>query len=128
MDPIETVSAFIAAWNRRDRTALSRALHPDAICEGVSLPPSAQGREASLDLFDPFLAAEELDWQVINIAAAGRSVFTERVDRFRFAGQDWTTVRACGYFEVDQAGLITAWRDYFDRAECIAAMPPSGEL
>ena len=123
MDPIATVEAFIAAWNRRDRAALAAALHPDAVCEGVSLPPAAQGREASLALFDPFLVAEELDWQVIHAAAQGRVVFTERVDRFRYAGMDWTTVRACGCFELDEQGLITAWRDYFDRAECLAAMP-----
>lgn len=123
MDPIATVRAFIAAWNRKDRAALAEALHPNATCEGVSLPPAAHGRTASLALFDPFLAADELDWTIINIAAAGRSVFTERVDRFRYNGMDWTTVRACGYFELDEAGLITTWRDYFDKAECIDAMP-----
>lgn len=123
MDPIATVRAFIAAWNRKDRAALAEALHPDAVCEGVSLPPPAHGRAASLALFDPFLAADELDWTIINIAAAGRSVFTERVDRFHYKDMDWTTVRACGYFELDEAGLITIWRDYFDKAECIDAMP-----
>lgn len=123
MDPIVTVREFIAAWNRRDRSALAEALHPEAICEGVSLPPVARGRAASLALFDAFLAADELDWTIVNMAAAGRSVFTERVDRFHFRGMDWTTVRACGYFELDEMGLITVWRDYFDKAECIAAMP-----
>jgi len=123
MDPIASVREFIAAWNRRDRSALAEALHPDAICEGISLPPAAHGRTASLELFDAFLAADELDWQIVNIAATDHTVFTERLDRFHYAGMNWTSVRACGYFEVDDQGLITVWRDYFDRIECLAAMP-----
>lgn len=119
------VREFIDAWSRRDRAALRAALHPDATCEGISLPPAAVGREQSLEIFEPFLVAEELDWQILNIASSGGSVFTERLDRFRFAGMDWTTVRACGYFEVGEDGLITTWRDYFDREECIQAMPPA---
>ncbi|MCK9542742.1 MAG: nuclear transport factor 2 family protein [Novosphingobium sp.] len=122
-DPIATIRAFIAAWNRRDRAALARMLHPDAVCEGVCLPPPGRNREESLNLFDPFLAADELDWRILNIAASGRSVFTERLDRFRYKDMPWTEIRACGYFELDDQGRITAWRDYFDRAECLAAMP-----
>ncbi|MFM2372897.1 MAG: hypothetical protein RIS85_2619 [Pseudomonadota bacterium] len=125
MDAETVVRGFIAAWTRRDRTALAAAMHPDVICEGISLPPVAYGREQSLAIFEPFLVADELDWRILNIASAGRSVFTERLDRFRYPGMDWTTIRACGYFEVDNDGLITLWRDYFDREECIAAMPPA---
>lgn len=117
------VRGFIDAWSRRDRAALGAALHPDVVCEGISLPPVAHGREQSLAIFEPFLVAEELDWQILNIASSGRSVFTERLDRFRYPGMGWTTIRACGYFEVDGNGLITLWRDYFDREECFAAMP-----
>lgn len=123
MNAEPSVRAFIAAWSRRDRQALAAGLHPDAVCEGISLPPAAHGREASLAIFEPFLVAEELDWQILHLASSGQSVFTERLDRFRYEGMPWTTIRACGYFEVDANGLITVWRDYFDREECLAAMP-----
>ena len=69
------------------------------------------------------LIAEELDWQILHIASSGRAVFTERLDGFRYSGRSWTTIRACGYFEVNEDGLITIWRDYFDREECLATMP-----
>lgn len=124
MNAEASVRAFIDAWSRRDRAALGAALHPDAVCEGICLPPAAHGRDDCLAIFEPFLVAEELDWQIHHIASSGRSVFTERLDRFRYAGMPWTTIRACGYFEVDESGLITVWRDYFDREECLAAMPP----
>jgi len=123
MNAEASVRAFIDAWSRRDRRALGAALHPDAVCEGISLPPAAHGRAASLAIFEPFLVAEELDWQILHLASSGGSVFTERLDRFRYKDMPWTTIRACGYFEVDANGLITLWRDYFDRAECLAAMP-----
>ncbi len=124
MNAEASIRAFIDAWSRRDREALGAALHPDAVCEGISLPPAAHGREASLAIFEPFLVAEELDWQILHIASSGHAVFTERLDRFRYKDRPWTTIRACGYFEVSGDGLITVWRDYFDREECLAAMPP----
>lgn len=123
MDPIDIVRSFIDAWNARDRDALGRALHADAVCEGVPIPPASTNRAEALALFDPFLAADELDWRILNIAAVGNVVFTERLDRFRYPGKPWTSIRACGVFELDDTGLIVSWRDYFDGAECAAAMP-----
>lgn len=126
MDPTASIQSFIEAWNRRDRPAIAAALHDDIVCVGIPLPP-AHGRDATMALLDPFLAAEEIDWRVLNIAAAGKIVLTERLDRFRFAGADWTEVRAAGIFELDADGLILAWRDYFDMAELVAALPPQSE-
>ena len=122
MDPIVTIETFIAAWNRRDRDAIVTALHEDVICAGIPLPPAC-GREATMALLDPFLQAQDIDWQILGIAAAGNTIMTERLDRFRFSGMDWTEVRAAGIFELDANGRIIAWRDYFDLAELVAALP-----
>ncbi|MBB5685909.1 limonene-1,2-epoxide hydrolase family protein [Sphingobium boeckii] len=122
MNPIAIIQAFIQAWNQRDRTAIRAALHEDVVCAGIPLPP-AYGREAAMALLDPFLLAAEIDWQISAIAGSGNIVMTERRDRFRFPGMGWTEVRAAGIFELDDDGRIIAWRDYFDMAELIAAMP-----
>ena len=124
-DPQAVVEALIDAFNRRDGVAVAALLHDDIMCIGIPLPP-AQGKAAALDLLAPFLAAEAIDWQLHAIAVNGRTVHTERTDRFRFTGADWTQVRAAGIFEVAEDGRIRAWRDYFDMAELLAAMPASG--
>lgn len=121
-DPIAVVEAVIAAFNRRDADTLASLLAEDVACAGIPLEP-AQGRQATMAMLAPFLAAEEIDWQVLAVAANGGTVFTERVDRFRFAGQGWTQVRAAGVFVIDGDGKVAEWRDYFDLAELQQAMP-----
>lgn len=120
--PIAVVEAFVAAFNRRDGAAIAGLLAKDIVCAGIPLDP-AHGRAATMEMLAPFLAAEEIDWRILAIAANGAMVFTERDDRFRFAGKDWTSVRAAGIFEIDGEGRIAAWRDYFDLAELERAMP-----
>lgn len=118
------VEALVDAFNRRDRAAIAAALHEGVMVHGIPLAP-AEGKAAAMALLDPFLAAEAIDWRIEAIAVTGGTVFTERVDRFRFAGRDWTEVRAAGVFEIDDHGRIRAWRDYFDLAELTAALPPA---
>lgn len=120
-DPRAVVEAVIAAFNRRDADALASLLAGDIICAGIPLAP-ALGLEAAMAMLAPFLAAEEIDWQVLTMAVNGRMVFTERVDRFRFRGQGWTQVRAAGVFVIE-AGRVAEWRDYFDLGELQRAMP-----
>jgi limonene-1,2-epoxide hydrolase len=121
-DPARIVENLVAAFNRRDRSTVYAALH-DIVCVGIPLPP-AHGKAAAIALLDPFFAAEEIDWRIVAIAGSGPIVLTERIDRFRFAGQNWSEVRAAGVFEIVDDGRIIAWRDYFDMAELVAALPP----
>lgn len=118
---------FIAAWNRRDRTAVMCAMYEDVICQGMPLP-AAVGRAEAMALLDIFFTAEEIEWSICAIAACGSMVLTERVDRFRFAGRDWAEVRAMGVFEIDADGRIAGWRDYFDLGELERALPPGPAL
>ncbi|MGH6650031.1 MAG: limonene-1,2-epoxide hydrolase family protein [Sphingopyxis sp.] len=120
--PIAVVEALVAAFNRRDGAAIAGLLAEGVVCAGIPLDP-AHGRAATMEMLAPFLAAEEIDWRILAIAANGATIFTERDDRFRFAGKDWTSVRAAGIFEIDGEGRIAAWRDYFDLAELERAMP-----
>ncbi len=121
-DSVAVVEALVAAFNRRDTAAIADLLADDVVCAGIPLEP-AHGRAATMAMLAPFLAAEAIDWRILAIAANGNVVFTERDDRFRFARQDWTSVRAAGIFEIDADGRIAAWRDYFDLAELQRAMP-----
>jgi limonene-1,2-epoxide hydrolase len=127
-DACAIVESLIGAFNRRDAEAVAALLHDDIVCAGIPLPP-AHGKPATMELLAPFLAAEAVDWHLLAIAADGSTVHTERVDRFRFAGFDWTQVRAAGIFEIAPDGRIVGWRDYFDLGELLAAMPAgSGQV
>ena len=106
----ETVLAFIQAWNRLDQERIYALMAEDIIYHNMPLKP-VQGREAVRE----HLAAwpvDECEWELLNIAARGQIVLTERVDRFR-RGEERIVVPVMGTFEVAD-GLITHWRDYFD--------------
>jgi limonene-1,2-epoxide hydrolase len=45
--------------------------------------------------------------------AIGNVVVNERVDRFEVNGT-WIDLPVAGFFEVNDDGLISLWRDYFD--------------
>lgn len=120
--PVTVVEALVAAFNRRDAAGVAALLQDDVVCHGIPLAP-AYGRDAAMAMLAPFLAAEEIAWEITAMAAAGNVVFTERIDRFHFAGQGWTAVRAAGVIEIAGDGRVTTWRDYFDMAELVAAMP-----
>jgi limonene-1,2-epoxide hydrolase len=122
-EAVRIVGQLIAAFNRRDRSGVADLLADDVTVCGIPLAP-AVGKKAAMVLLEPFLHAEEIDWEVLNMAANGSTVFNERIDRFRFAGRPWTEVRAAGVFEITADGLIAAWRDYFDLAELERAMGP----
>ena len=110
MNAEETVLTFIAAWNRLDQERIYALMADDIVYHNMPLKP-VRGRDAVRE----HLAAwpvDECEWELLNIAARGDVVLTERVDRFR-RGEDRIVVPVMGAFEVAD-GLITHCRDYFD--------------
>ena len=63
---------------------------------------------------------EGIDFRVINIAATGPVVMTERVDVFKLPGKSFE-LPVMGTFEVS-SGKIGAWRDYFDLNQFMSRM------
>ncbi|MGW2661791.1 limonene-1,2-epoxide hydrolase family protein [Nocardia tengchongensis] len=53
-----------------------------------------------------------IDFRIVNIAANGPIVMTERVDVFTLPDRSFE-LQVMGTFEV-RDGKISAWRDYFD--------------
>jgi limonene-1,2-epoxide hydrolase len=67
-----------------------------------------------------FTALEGIEFRVINIAADGPVVMTERVDVFRLPDKSFE-LPVMGTFEVSD-GKINAWRDYFDMNQFTSRM------
>jgi limonene-1,2-epoxide hydrolase len=61
-----------------------------------------------------------IDFRVINIAANGPVVMTERVDVFKLSGKSFE-LPVMGTFEVNGV-KINAWRDYFDMNQFTSRM------
>jgi limonene-1,2-epoxide hydrolase len=121
--PIEVVRRFCAAWADNVGAAeLAAFFTDDAVYHNIPLAP-VTGREAIekniVSFIRPGKAAapgvvpvESIDFRIINIAANGPVVMTERVDVFKLPDKSFE-LPVMGTFEV-RDGKINAWRDYFD--------------
>jgi len=123
--PIEVVRRFCAAWSDNVGTAeLAAFFTDDAVYHNIPLEPVA-GRDAIADNIDSFVrpgppGIESIDFRVMNIAANGPVVMTERVDVFSLRDKSFE-LQVMGTFEVAD-GKISAWRDYFDTNQVISRM------
>ena len=115
--PIEVVRRFCAAWSNNARTAeLAAFFTDDAVYHNIPMAP-VTGRNAIEKNIASFIrpgapGIETIEFRVINIAANGPIVMTERVDRFTLPNKS-VELQVMGTFEVN-GGKISAWRDYFD--------------
>jgi len=121
--PIELVRRFCAAWGNNMATAeLAAFFTDDAVYHNIPFAPVI-GREAIEKNIGSFIRpgkaaapgivpVESIDFRIINIAANGPVVMTERVDVFTLAGKSFE-LPVMGTFEVKD-GKMSAWRDYFD--------------
>jgi limonene-1,2-epoxide hydrolase len=123
--PIELVRRFCAAWSDNVGAAeLASFFTDDAVYHNIPLAPIT-GREAIASTIASFIrpgapGIEAIDFRVINIAANGPVVMTERVDVFTLPGKSFE-LPVMGTFEVSD-GKITAWRDYFDQNQFTSRM------
>jgi limonene-1,2-epoxide hydrolase len=115
--PIEVVRRFCAAWSDNIGAAeLAAFFTDDAVYHNIPLAP-VTGREAIANTIASFIrpgapGIEGIQFRVINIAANGPVVMTERVDVFKLPNKSFE-LPVMGIFEVSD-GKIRAWRDYFD--------------
>jgi limonene-1,2-epoxide hydrolase len=118
--PLEVVERFFEAMAAHDLEGAISLLHEDIVYQNVPFPAD-RGKEAvvrRLKSFEPFVTKFEV--RMVNIAANGPIVLTERVD---VLSGPWVylDIWVCGTFEV-RGGRIILWRDYFDLAEATAKL------
>jgi len=116
--PIEVVRRFCAAWSDDIGAAELAAFFTDnAVYHNIPLTPVI-GREAIAKTIASFIrpgapGIESIEFRVLNIAADGPVVMTERLDVFKLPNKSFD-LQVMGTFEVKD-GKIKAWRDYFDQ-------------
>jgi limonene-1,2-epoxide hydrolase len=123
--PIELVRRFCAAWSDDMATDdLAAFFADDAVYHNIPLPP-VTGKENIAENLDSYIrpgapGVEGIDFQLVNIAADGPVVLTERWDVFKLF-DDSFGIAVMGTFEV-RDGKISAWRDYFDMTQFVTLM------
>lgn len=115
MTPQEIVETFIAAWNRNDLDAAYAMMADDIVWHNIPMEP-ALGIDGCKALMAQFPPVEGIEFETHHISANSNVVMTERTDKFLIGGK-WRNIRLMGIFEVDAAGKIAKWRDYFDMVE-----------
>ena len=114
----EVVRAELGAWASLDADQIMGYFTADAVWENVPYGP-VSGYDGVRKAVEGFLGhMTRCDIEILNLAAAGNVVLTERVDHIIFDGTI-TDARCMGTFEVT-GDKITAWRDYFDSADAPA--------
>jgi limonene-1,2-epoxide hydrolase len=115
--PIDLVRKFCAAWSNNATTNELAAFFADeAIYHNIPVAPIC-GRDAIADNIDSFIrpgppGIEAIEFRLVNIAANGPIVMTERTDVFTLSGRSFE-LPVMGSFEIS-GDKIQAWRDYFD--------------
>jgi limonene-1,2-epoxide hydrolase len=123
--PIEVVRRFCAAWSDNLGAAeLAAFFTDDAVYHNIPLAPVI-GREAIANNIASFIrpgppGIEGIQFRLINIAANGPVVMTERVDVFKLPDKSFE-LPVVGIFEI-RNGKISAWRDYFDMHQFTSRM------
>ena len=112
MTATECVEQFIQAWNDMDFARIVALLHEDIVYHNIPMPVLTGKDEVTAYLGKSWKLFESIDWQLLNIAASGNTVLTERVDDFIINGSP-ISLPVMGTFEISDNRII-AWRDYFD--------------
>ena len=126
--PTEVVRRFCAAWSDdMGSDDLAAFFTDDAVYHNIPLTP-VTGRENIAENIESYIrpgppGIESIDFRVINIAANGPVVMTERVDTFTVSDRSFE-LQVMGIFEVTD-GKINAWRDYFDANQFVSQMGDS---
>lgn len=114
MTPEEIVDEFIARVVRKDLDAAYELVTPDVEYDNVPMG-KVFGPDGITSILGPMVGGlDEVEFVILRQLVDGQTVMNERIDRFR-VGERWLDLPVAGIFEVNDEGLITLWRDYFDQ-------------
>jgi limonene-1,2-epoxide hydrolase len=115
LDKTIPVRNLINAWVKLDLESLLAQLAEDAVFENIPMEPIV-GKPAIRRALAAFVVnCTASPWELKNIAVSARgTVLTERNDIFVLRDGRRVNCPVMGAFDVNEQGLITHWRDYFD--------------
>jgi len=113
----KVVSDLFAAWARLDLDGIMSYFAEDAVWDNVPMNSPAKGQAAIREMTQGFLKdTSNFGAKILKSVHVGNTVFNERVDTIKMKNGKSADIPVAGMFELNDAGKITVWRDYFDLA------------
>jgi len=110
----KVVNDLFAAWTRLNLDEVMSYFAEDAVWDNVPMSP-AVGHAAIRAMTHGFMKdATVFTAKILKTAHEGNVVFNSRVDTIVMKNGKKAEIPVAGMFEVDDAGKIKVWRDYFD--------------
>lgn len=104
---------FFRHFSARNLDGVMDLWASDAIYHNIPVAP-IQGAPGIRAIFAAMLdLMESAEFELVAIGSAGPLVFTERIDKFRFANGNSVDLPVAGVHEI-RNGRIQSFRDYFD--------------
>lgn len=120
-DAKEIVERFLLSLEAEDIDTVESLSAPDLVWQNVGLP-SIRGRRRVVSMLRRGQGRYGFAVKFHRVAAEGNTVLTERVDAI-IVGPLRLQFWVCGRFDLDDAGQITLWRDYFDMFDVMVKAP-----
>lgn len=114
---VRLVKDFCAAWKHHDADALARYFAKDAVYVNAPIPGVIRGRSAIREALQVQIDAIQYTTLALKrVVSQHGVVFTERLDIFRYVGDDLDiALPIVGVFCVSaDRRFISSWTDYFD--------------
>jgi len=110
----KVVNDMFAAWTRLDIDGIMSYFAEDAVWDNVPMP-TAKGKQAIRQMIEGFMKdMSGFGLKILKSLHEGNTVFDARVDTISMKSGKRAEVPVAGMFELDGAGKIKLWRDYFD--------------
>lgn len=115
--PIEIAETFYGLWSDDRMEDALVMLTEDVLYNNIPFP-NITGRDGVRKFHVDFGFGKDFraEFKIVNIAAAGNIVLSERVDIFYHNSGGTITLPVMGTVTIEN-GMITVWRDYFDPAD-----------
>jgi limonene-1,2-epoxide hydrolase len=112
----KVISELFAAWTRLNLDDVMSYFAEDAVWDNVPMSP-AKGKQAIREMMHGFMKdMSAFNVKILKSLHEGNVVFDSRVDTITMKSGKNAEVPVAGMFELDEAGKIKVWRDYFDLA------------
>jgi limonene-1,2-epoxide hydrolase len=113
----KVVNDLFGAWSRLNLDEIMSHFDENGVWDNVPMNNPAKGKAAVRELTQGFLKdTASFEVKILKSAHEGNLVFNERVDTIRMKNGKTAAIPVAGVFELNDAGKITSWRDYFDLA------------
>jgi limonene-1,2-epoxide hydrolase len=120
-DPkVAVVERMIDAWNTRNWPLVAALFTEDGVLHSMMIEPVVGRKAIDARISAMGAGISQITLNIKNIGRVGDVVFVERVDSFTYNGHKGQ-VPVVGVLEVE-GDKIKVWREYYDRAELVAAM------